>query len=96
MLSDAAFVLVQLRVVLCPGPIFAGAAVRVTPRRLIVAVVEVVTPFTPVAVAVYVVVAAGTMVTEPERASEVWSSVKTEGLIATESAFVLFHVSTAV
>jgi hypothetical protein len=40
-------------------------------------------------------VALGVTGAEPERAKEVWSSVRIEGEIATESAFVLFHVSVA-
>jgi hypothetical protein len=42
------------------------------------------------------VVAVGTSVTDPESASEVWSSDKTEGVIETESAFVVFHIRAAV
>jgi hypothetical protein len=38
----------------------------------------------------------GTSVTEPESASEVWSSDKTEGVIETESAFVVLQVRAAV
>jgi hypothetical protein len=40
-----------------------------------------------------VVVPAGLTAAEPDSASEVWSSVKIEGEIDTESAFVVFHVS---
>src|SRR5262245_42275314 len=96
MLRPVAFALVQLRVALWPGTICAGEAVSPTLRILTLAVVVAVTPFAPVAVAVYVVAALGTMVTEPESASVVWSSVSTEGEIETESALVLVHVSVAV
>ena len=40
-------------------------------------------------------VALGVTGAEPERAKEVWSSVRIDGEIATESALVLFHVSVA-
>ena len=69
-----------------------GLATRVTPRMLIVAVAEAVTPEAPVAVAMYVVVAEGTIVVEPESATEVTSSPRTDGVIATEVEFVLVHV----
>jgi hypothetical protein len=36
------------------------------------------------------------MVTEPVSASEVWSSVKTDGVIETESAFVVVQFSMVV
>lgn len=39
------------------------------------------------------VVADGLTGAEPDSAKEVWSSVKIEGEIVTESALVLFHVS---
>jgi hypothetical protein len=52
MLSVVAFVLVQLRVAVWPGPIFGGVAVRPTFMMLTVAVAVAVTPPAPVAVAV--------------------------------------------
>jgi hypothetical protein len=57
-----------------------------------VADAEAVTPPAPVAVAVYVVVADGTIAVEPESATEVTSSPRTDGLIATEVEFVLAQV----
>src|ERR1700732_3738413 len=89
MLSEVALALVQLRLAVCPGPILVGLATRVTPRRFIVAEDEAVTPEAPVAVAVYVVVAAGTIVVDPENATEVTSSPRTDGTIATDVALVL-------
>jgi len=52
MLTDIALALVQVKLAVCPGPIFVGEATRVTPRMLIVAEDEAVTPPAPVAVAV--------------------------------------------
>jgi hypothetical protein len=49
-----------------------------------------------VAVAVYVVLAAGETAAAPESATEVTSSPRTDGLIVTEVAFVLAHVRFAV
>src|SRR3979411_2172920 len=92
MLSEVALALVQLRLAVCPGPILVGLATSVTPRIFIVAVAEAVTPEAPVAVAVYVVVAAGTIAVDPESATEVTSSPSTDGLITTEVEFVLAHV----
>jgi len=40
----------------------------------------------------YVVVAEGTIVVEPESATEVTSSPRTDGVIATDVEFVLVHV----
>jgi hypothetical protein len=57
-----------------------------------VAVAETVTPEAPVAVAVYVVVAVGTIAVDPESATEVTSSPRTDGVITTEVEFVLAHV----
>lgn len=41
-------------------------------------------------------VAVGVRVTEPVSASEVWSSVKTDGVIETESALVVVQFSVVV
>jgi hypothetical protein len=57
-----------------------------------VADAEAVMPPAPVAVAVYVVVADGTIAVEPESATEVTSSPSTDGLIVTEVEFVLAQV----
>src|SRR5580765_6333440 len=84
-----AFVLVQLKLAVWPGPILLGVAVRVTPRILTVADACTVTPEAPVAVAVYVVAAVGTTVAEPDNASEVTSSPRMEGAIVTAVALVL-------
>ena len=92
MLSVAALLLVQLRVAVCPGPILVGLAVSVTPRIFMVADAEAVRPPAPVAVAVYVVVADGTIAVEPESATDVTSSPKTDGFITTEVEFVLAQV----
>jgi hypothetical protein len=54
---------------------------------------EAVKPEAPVAVAVYVVVADGTIAVEPESATEVTSSPNTDGFIDTEVEFVLAQVS---
>jgi hypothetical protein len=72
---------------------FVGLATSVTPRILIVEEADAVTPPAPVAVAVYVVVAAGTIAVDPESATEVTSSPRTDGVIATDVAFVLTQVS---
>jgi hypothetical protein len=92
MLRVAALLLVQLNAAFCPGPIVAGLATSVTPRILIVAEAEAVTPPAPVAVAVKVVLAVGEIAAVPESATEVTSSPKTGGVIATDVAFVLVHV----
>jgi hypothetical protein len=63
----------------------------VTLRILTVAVEVAFWPAEPLATAVYVVDAVGTTVTEPERASAVWSSARIDGVIVTELAFVLFQ-----
>ena len=52
MLTDVAFALVQVSVAFCPGPIVAGLATSVTPRRFTVAVAVAVVPPAPVDVAV--------------------------------------------
>ena len=52
-----------------------------------------VTPEAPVAVAVYVVAAVGTIVAEPDSAIEVTSSLRMDGEMATEVEFVLFQAS---
>src|SRR5580765_2405173 len=89
MLRAVAFVLVQLKLAVWLGPILLGVAVRVTPRILMVAEACTVTPEAPVAVAVYVVLAVGTTVAEPESASEVTSSPRMEGAMVTAVALVL-------
>ncbi|HSK44550.1 MAG TPA: hypothetical protein VLA83_11765, partial [Candidatus Binatia bacterium] len=66
------------------------------PRRFTVATAVAVTPPAPVAVAVYVVLAGGETAAEPESATAVTSSPKTEGAIATDVAFVLAHVKVVV
>jgi hypothetical protein len=93
MLNEVALALVQLRLAVCPGPILVGLATSVTPRTLIVAVAEAVTPEAPVAVAVYVVVAAGTIAVDPDSATEVTSSPSTDGLMTTDVELVLAHVN---
>jgi hypothetical protein len=92
MLTDVALVLIQFKLAVCPGPIRVGVATRVTPRIFIVAEAEAVTPEAPVAVAVYVVVAVGTTAVDPESATEVTSSPRTDGTITTDVEFVLAHV----
>jgi hypothetical protein len=92
MLTDVALALIQLRMAVCPGPILDGVASSVTPRMFTVAVAEEVTPEAPVAVALYVVVAVGTIAVDPESATEVTSSPKTDGVITTAVEFVLAHV----
>lgn len=69
-----------------------GLAVSVTPRILMVAVALTFTPWAPVAVAVNVVVAVGTIVVEPDRSTVVTSSPRTEGVMATAVALVLAQV----
>jgi hypothetical protein len=96
MLSDVAFELVQLKTALCPAATFVGVAVSVTPRIFTVAVAVAVCPAEPAATALYVVAPAGTMVTAPESASAVWSSLRIDGVMFTDVALVLFHVSVAV
>jgi len=96
MLSVAALLLVQLNVAVCPGPILVGLATSVTPRIFTVAEADVVTPWAPVAVAVYVVVAGTTTAAEPESATEVTSSPRMDGVIATDVEFVLAHVKVVV
>src|SRR5438445_6071428 len=96
MLRVAALLLVQLRVAVCPGPILLGEATRVTPRIFTVAEADAVTPCAPVAVAVYVVVAGTTTAAEPESATEVTSSPRMDGVIATDVEFVLAHVKVVV
>ena len=95
MLRVAALLLVQLNAALCPGPTVVGLAPSVTPRIFMVADAEAVMPEAPVAVAVYVVVADGTIVVEPESATEVTSSPRTDGLIVTDVELVLTQVSVA-
>ena len=95
MLKEVALALVQVRLAVCPGPMFVGLATSVTPRILIVEEADAVTPPAPVAVAVYVVVVAGTIAVDPESVSEVTSSPRTEGVIATDVAFVLAQVRVA-
>src|SRR6476646_303628 len=92
MLRVVALLLVQLNLAVCPGPTVVGLATSVTPRIFIVADAEAVTPKAPVAVAVYVVVADGTIAVEPESATEVTSSPRTDGLIVTEVELVLAQV----
>ena len=90
MLSEVALALVQLKLAVCPGPILVGLATSVTPRILMVAEAFTAAP-APVAVAVYVVVAVGTTAAEPESATVVTSSPRTEGVIDTEVELVLAH-----
>ena len=92
MLRVVALLLVQLNVAVCPGPIVAGVATSVTPRIFMVADAEAVRPPAPVAFAVYVVVADGTIVVEPESATDVTSSPRTDGVITTEVELVLAQV----
>src|SRR5438309_9751298 len=96
MLSEAALLLVQFSMADCPGPILAGLAVSATLRIFTAAEACAVTPPAPVAVAMYVVAAVGTMVTEPERATVVWSSPRMEGLMESEVALVLVQARVAV
>ncbi len=92
MLRVAALLLVQLNAAVCPGPTVVGLATSVTPRIFMVADAEAVVPPAPVAVAVYVVVADGTIAVEPESATDVTSSPRTDGLIVTAVEFVLAQV----
>lgn len=92
MLTEVAFALVQVKLAVCPGPTVVGLATSVTPRIFMVADAEAVMPPAPAAVAVYVVVADGTIAVEPESATEVTSSPRTDGLIVTEVEFVLAQV----
>jgi hypothetical protein len=96
MLRVAALLLVQVNAAFCPGPTVAGLAISVTPRIFIVADAEAVMPPAPVAVAVKVVLAVGETAAVPESATEVTSSPKTAGVIATDVALVLAHVKFAV
>ena len=73
-----------------------GLAVSVTPRIFTVAEADAVTPWAPVAVAVNVVVVGTTTAEEPESATEVTSSPRIDGVIATEVEFVLAHVKVVV
>src|SRR5438270_2954248 len=92
MLRVVALLLVQLNVAVCPGPMVAGVATSVTPRIFMVADADAVRPPAPVAFAVYVVVTDGTIAVEPESATDVTSSPRTDGVITTEVELVLAQV----
>src|ERR1041385_424073 len=96
MLTDAALAVVHVRVAFCSGPILVGLATSVAPRRFTVATAVAVVPPAPVAVAVKVVLAVGDTAAVPKSATEVTSSSKTDGVMATETAFVLAQVRFAV